>query len=183
MNNNRRAKSFRMAAGCLVICLAAGSLTLSVARDRDGFHDNGIHDRGVPAGYAHPHAWGGFYIGPAWFDGPTIVIEGVPYYYYSGIYYTPDGDQLVAVAPPVTSVVAAAPAPSAPAAVASATSNTPATINAKPAQQPGDAITVNVPNTKGGYTAVMLVKSDKGYIGPQGELYPDHPTVDQLKVL
>jgi hypothetical protein len=41
---------------------------------------------------------------------------------------------------------------------------------------------VNVPNAKGGYIAVKLVKSDKGYIGPEAESYPNHPTVDDLNV-
>jgi hypothetical protein len=47
----------------------------------------------------------------------------------------------------------------------------------------GDEFTVNVPNASGGYTAVKLVKGDKGYIGPQGEFYPSNPTIAELKVL
>jgi hypothetical protein len=42
---------------------------------------------------------------------------------------------------------------------------------------------VNVPNSKNGFTPVKLVKQGNGYIGPQGEFYPGHPTVDQLKAL
>ena len=41
--------------------------------------------------------------------------------------------------------------------------------------------TVNVPNKNGSYTPVILVKSGEGYLGPQGEYYPDFPKVEQLK--
>jgi len=44
-----------------------------------------------------------------------------------------------------------------------------------------DSFTVNVPNNKGGYTAVFLKKSGNGYIGPQGEYYPEFPKVYQLQ--
>lgn len=42
---------------------------------------------------------------------------------------------------------------------------------------------VNIPNSDGTFTAVKLVKQDNGYVGPQGEYYNSHPTVEQLKVL
>ena len=51
------------------------------------------------------------------------------------------------------------------------------------AQGPEDTVTVNVPNARGGYTPVKLVKTDKGYTGPKGELYAGHPTVRQLTAL
>ncbi len=47
----------------------------------------------------------------------------------------------------------------------------------------GETIEINVPNSNGSYTAVKVRKSNNGYIGPQGEFYPAHPTVEQLKVL
>ena len=50
-------------------------------------------------------------------------------------------------------------------------------------QRSGDIVTVNVPNARGGYTPVKLVKTANGYLGPQGEFYPNHPTVAQLKGL
>ena len=46
-----------------------------------------------------------------------------------------------------------------------------------------DSITINIPNDKGGYTAVTLKKSGNGYIGPQGEFYPEFPKVYKLKVI
>ncbi len=45
------------------------------------------------------------------------------------------------------------------------------------------SVTINVPNSNGSYTPVTLVKQGDGYVGPQGEYYPNHPTVEQLKVL
>lgn len=46
-----------------------------------------------------------------------------------------------------------------------------------------DALTINIPNADGGYTPVTLNRSKNGYTGPQGEFYPDHPTVEQLRIL
>jgi len=46
-----------------------------------------------------------------------------------------------------------------------------------------DDITLNIPNATGGYSAVLIKKSGKGFIGPQGEFYPEFPKVSVLKVL
>ncbi|HPS20492.1 MAG TPA: hypothetical protein PKY78_05850 [Candidatus Omnitrophota bacterium] len=45
------------------------------------------------------------------------------------------------------------------------------------------SFTVNVPNSKGSYTAVEIKKSGKGYVGPQGEYYAEFPSVEQLKAM
>jgi hypothetical protein len=47
----------------------------------------------------------------------------------------------------------------------------------------GDAVTINVPNDSGGYTAVVLKRSGNGYVGPQGEYYTQVPSTEQLKVM
>ena len=44
-------------------------------------------------------------------------------------------------------------------------------------------ITLNIPNATGGYSAVLIKKSGKGFVGPQGEFYPEFPKVSILKVL
>jgi hypothetical protein len=44
-------------------------------------------------------------------------------------------------------------------------------------------ITVNIPNDHGGYTPVVIKRSGQGFIGPQGEFYPEFPKVTQLKVM
>jgi hypothetical protein len=50
-------------------------------------------------------------------------------------------------------------------------------------KQDSSSIIINIPNSRGGYNPVKLVKTEKGYVGPQGELYAENPTVEQLKVL
>ncbi|MBU1727531.1 MAG: hypothetical protein KJ880_07865 [Candidatus Omnitrophica bacterium] len=47
----------------------------------------------------------------------------------------------------------------------------------------GETVIINVPNSNGSFTPVALVKQNGGYMGPQGEYYPVHPTVEQLKAL
>ena len=44
-----------------------------------------------------------------------------------------------------------------------------------------DSFTVNIPNYKGSYTPVTLTRSGTGFIGPQGEYYPEFPKIKQLK--
>jgi len=86
----------------------------------------------------------------------TLVFAGITYYHYNDIYYR---------ACPGGYMVVPAPVPS---------------LNVSPG---AERITINVPNVRGGYTPVVLAKYGDGYIGPQGEYYPGHPTVEQLKVL
>lgn len=61
-------------------------------------------------------------------------------------------------------------------------------VVAQPAPVPsttysGDTATVNVPNSNGGYTAVVLKRSGNGYVGPQGEYYDQVPTTAQLQAM
>ena len=99
-------------------------------------------------------------------DSRIIVRGGVRYYCYDNVYYEecPTG-YIVVPTPPVNSVIASLPQP---------VTSTAAT---------GEAVEVNVPNSNGSYTTVKLTKSNNGYIGPQGEFYAGHPTVEQLKAL
>lgn len=46
-----------------------------------------------------------------------------------------------------------------------------------------DSYTVNIPSSSGGYTAVVIRRSGDGFIGPQGEYYPQFPRVGQLQVM
>ena len=182
----------RMMTACSLVLLLAGASSMAAGRGSDGhrggnggFHNRGsgfrvaFWDHGWFLGFNHRHYWGGFSIGMKWFGGPTVVVAGIPYYYYGGCYYVPAGDNLVVAEPPFpqpsageTQLAEAAAAP-----------------QAQPAQQStavedvGDSVIINVPNSSGGFTPVTLVKTDAGYLGPQGEYYPDHPTVAELKVL
>ena len=45
-----------------------------------------------------------------------------------------------------------------------------------------ESFTVNIPNSKGGYTPVTIKKSGDGFIGPQGEYYQEFPKVEELKI-
>jgi hypothetical protein len=56
-------------------------------------------------------------------------------------------------------------------------------IAAQPKPASHDTTTMNIPNSKGGFTPVRLAKHNNGYIGPQGEFYNGFPTVNQLEVL
>ena len=80
-------------------------------------------------------------------------------YYYPTVYY-----------PPVTRVVVSQPVYQ----VAPPVSTVSGDI---------DAFTVNIPNDQGAYTAVIIKKSGNGFVGPQGEFYPEFPKVAQLKVI
>jgi hypothetical protein len=87
----------------------------------------------------------------------TVVVEGTPYYRDDNYYYRqePNGGYVVVPRPVLVS----------------------------PAAQTPETVTINIPNSRGGYTAVVLRRAGYGFIGPQGEYYSDSPTVEQLRVL
>jgi hypothetical protein len=95
-----------------------------------------------------------------------IIINGVTYYSYDGVYYQPISNGYQVIEPPANLVLG----------------STTVMVNS-PAGQPEGAFTVNIPNHQGGYTAVVLKRSRDGFIGPQGEFYPEFPPVDQLRVM
>lgn len=97
----------------------------------------------------------------------TVIIEGVPYYFYNRTYYRhcPYG-YIVVSEPAITSNVVYAPA-----------------VIASPQPPAGETVTINVPGANGGYIPVILVKLNNGYIGLQGEYYQGHPTIEQLRAL
>lgn len=124
----------------------------------------------------------------------TVIVSGTPYYYCGGYYFRPYSSGYVIVPAPVVNT-AAAPAPAA-ATVQAPAAEQPNSLNsaveepktgsgtsAQPKPASKDTATINIPNAKGGFTPVRLVKHNNGYIGPQGEFYAGHPTVDQLKAL
>lgn len=127
-------------------------------RDHYSYRDGNWHRSGW--------FWGSFFSGlaigavvaslPPYHE--VIYVRGEPYYYYDGYYYRPAHNGYVVVAPP------------------------PATVVVQPAPY-GSTIVVNIPNSRGGYTAVTLTRRGTGYVGPQGEYYEGNPTVDQLRAL
>ena len=93
-----------------------------------------------------------------------VVIDGVVYYTYNGVYYSrvPQGFQVVQPPPVVVD-----------AAMVSTTS----------APDEEEVFTVNIPLAGGGYKAIVIKRDGEGFQGPQGEFYPEFPKVEQLKVM
>lgn len=162
-----------------------------------------------------------------------LIIGGLEYYYWEGMFYRFNGRRYIVVQPPVGAVVTAIPQGSQPVIVdgvayyningvtymwtsagyqvvpqpktiiiknynnvtepvrtvtpvdnSAATNQTADQAQAKTAAEQSDEVfTVNVPNSKGGYTAVTLKRSGEGFTGPQGEYYTEFPKIEQLKVM
>ncbi|HUI91064.1 MAG TPA: hypothetical protein VLX68_02350 [Chitinivibrionales bacterium] len=145
-------------------------------------HSSGGHSSVHSGGYSsarttgshvyHGSSYSGYY-GRRYYGGSRsniTVIAGpdyYPYYYYWDTYPSVDVDETPAVADVLQ--------PPAPVALV------PNEVN--PPQAASDTLTIGIPNSKGGFTSVKLVKRKAGYTGPQGEFYSGHPTVEQLKVL
>ena len=109
----------------------------------------------------------------------VLYVGGVPYYYDGVYYYQASPGGYVVVANPA--VVAPAAVVAAPQAVAVAPA---ASLVIEPAPIAStETIIINVPNSRGGFTPVTLREHKDGYLGPQGEYYKGHPTVEQLKTL
>jgi len=146
----------------------------------DGWHGRGYVDvnLGVWPGpyYGYPY-YAPYYADP-YYPGAVVVasssyqpvlVNGVTYYVNNGVYYTytQNGYQVAATPAGVVAPVAQA-----------------TTVITAPASTVGDdAITVNIPNAKGAYTAVIIKKSGNGFVGPQGEFYPEFPKVSQLQTM
>jgi len=147
----------------------------------DGWHGHGyvgVEIGAWPGSYYYGYPYYPYY-GDPYYPGYTVVsssyqpvlVNGTTYYLNNGTYYvyTQYGYQAVATPAGVTAPVVIQPT-----AVVAASN---VVSNAE------DAFTVNVPNNKGGYTAVLLKKSGNGFIGPQGEFYSEFPKVSQLQVM
>ncbi len=176
-----------MLTSCIVPPPPPGRVIIAPHHVRVGYYVYGRHGRRyfVARPWARPHV--GVYMEylPA---GYTIVrIGGVPYYYFDGGYYRPSGAGYVVVPQPEQNAAPAEQQPPAGAPQATEQPSAPPVSGEEGRSLSGaqatDTVTVSVPNAKGGYTAVKLVKRGGGYVGPQGEFYSGHPTVDQLKAL
>jgi hypothetical protein len=105
-----------------------------------------------------------------------VVVGGVPYYYYDNVYYRPySGGYVVVPAPVVTQPIIVAPQY-----VQPVVQTAPGIV--VPSQGP-ELVTINVPNSRGGYTPITLKRVGNGFVGPQGEYYSEHPTVEELRTL
>lgn len=149
--------------------LPDGYLTIHVGFHRYYYYD-GLYYNYVGGEYILVAPPVGAYVSVIPPDFQPVLINGRTYYTDNGVYYilTKHHGYKVVVAPVVY-------AQSAPVVV------TQAVITAAVATQ--DTFPVNVPNKSGGYTSVIIRKSGNGFVGPQGEFYPQFPTVAQLKVM
>ncbi len=115
----------------------------------------------------------GAYVGAIPSDFQPVSINGRIYYTDGGVYYVltqyrgykvvpqPLIPDQVIVSPPQQVVVAAPPAP----------------VSAQ------GSFPVNIPNSNGSYTTIVITRSGNGYVGPQGEFYATFPSVAQLKAM
>jgi hypothetical protein len=130
-----------------------------------------------------------------------IIIGGVPYWTYGGIYYQLGDDGYVVVGAPLVPVLPRhhrvvvihgvvyyvaddiyyRPAPGGYVVVERPVE--PDVKEVVPAPEPaGSTITLYVPKKDGdGFTPVILKKIDGGFLGPQGEFYPVVPPVALLR--
>lgn len=167
---------------------------LSYADQRWGHHGNHqyfrYHDR--------PHY--GFRVSAFYPDEYYPVwVGGARYYYDDGLYYNNVGGNYVVVSPPMGAVVSSIPSDFQAVNINGVTYftdngvyyiHTPSGYQVVSQPQAaavtvntGNVISVNVPNNGGGYTRVILKRSGNGFIGPQGEFYPEFPRVSKLQML
>jgi len=123
---------------------------------------------GYPYGYYPYYGDSYYYLRPVVIDASSyqpVVVNGVTYYENNGVFYlyTQYGYQAVAT----------------PAGISAPTTVVPSS----PGANSDDSYSINIPNNKGGFTAVVIKKSGHGFIGPQGEYYSEFPKVSQLQVM
>ncbi len=158
--------------GLRVSFLPYGYNTVWVGGSRYYYYD-GLYYTAVGGGeYVLVNPPVGAYVSAIPPDFQPVFINGVTYYTNNGVYYilTRHHGYRVVAQPVVyvqqpTVVVAQPP------------------VQAGPVVYAQDSFSVNVPNDRGGYVAVVLKRSGNGYVGPQGEFYAQFPKVAQLKAM
>lgn len=139
------------------------------------------HYRGYGWGAPWPYWSAGAYFSYLPDDYTTVYVDGSPYYYCNGYYFSPYSNGYVIVNEPVSAAVVTSQDQESEATV-QASSNEQA-IAPQPKSVSNDTTTINIPNSKGGFIPVRLIKHKNGYLGSQGEFYTGHPTVAALKAL
>jgi hypothetical protein len=135
-------------------------------------HSSGGHSSSYGSGHGSGHSDGHGYGHGYGYSSVGINLGVWPAgYYYDGPYY-PTDDTVLISSPIYPPVVITQSMPQAP------------VITGTPiVEDTQDTYIVNIPNDKGGYTAVILKRSGKGFIGPQGEYYPEFPKVRLLRLM
>lgn len=176
--------------------------------DWRGHHDRD-HDRGRHYYHYYDHPRFGLRVSFIPDTCFSVRLRGARYYYYDGLYYDRAGADYVLISPPVGAVVRVIPTDYRPVVINGVTYYTdsgtyyvytrrgyqvvpapaPMVLQSPPPApvqavvDTDDAFTVNVPNSSGGYTPVLLKRSGKGFIGPQGEFYAEFPPISQLRAM
>lgn len=148
----------------VVFTLLISQPTLSYAWGH-GYQGHGYQGHFSGGGF-HGHGYYHSYIGLGF-----NYVPG-PYYYDPGYYYPGYYDPGILVSQPVvqTSNIIVQP-------------STTVVTTAANYETTDDSFIINIPNSAGGFTSVLIKKSGNGFIGPQGEYYPEFPRVSQLKVM
>lgn len=158
---------------------ALGIVALSIA-GIEYLYTAGMFYRATQSGYVVVPAPMGAVV-PTLPPGHAVVyMSGTPYYYYGNTYYAVAPNGYVVTTPPTLVMPNTVATPMAPAQVAASVS-----VSQQPAastsNESGSAVEIYIPNGNGSFTVVTLQKTEKGFMGPQGEFYADHPTEQQLK--
>ena len=111
----------------------------------------------------------------------TVYAGGAPYYYYDGIYYRPCPSGYMVVPAPVMAAPVVVTAPTVAQPFVTVPVESANVVQPVAPTTQGESIIVNIPNYKGSYTPVTLTRSGTGFVGPQGEYYPEFPKIKQLK--
>lgn len=129
----------------------------------------------------------------------TVMVNGVPYVYNGCTYYTPaPGGGYMVAAPPIMASAAPMtppammpmpaqpspfavqePAPVPPPSAVQAVQ--PSNATNTPSSPDANKFEIHIPNNNGSFTMVTIMRTENGFIGPQGEFYQNHPTVEELK--
>lgn len=151
--------------GQAVFALPHGYISIGVGGQRYHYCD-GIFYRHIDREYVVVAPPVGAIIDTRPSDCRTVIINGETYYENNGVYYRLTSNGYEVVGQPRVTVIE-------PARIAAQTQ----------IQNTDEVFIVNILNSQGGYTAVTLKKSGNGFIGPQGEFYPEFPKVEQLRVM
>jgi len=166
----------------LVVVLPALSTRL-IVRGHEFFYRRGTYYEHCSDGYVVIPAPIGAVVSSLPESHRTLVIDGVIYHEYDGVYYKggPAGYTVVQIDPAAPGVKLASAVTVSP--VRSISIGQPAIARASAGEAAAnETLVVNVPNRNGSYTPVELEPAVHGmYIGPQGEVYPNKPDVAQLQ--
>jgi len=107
-----------------------------------------------------------------------VIVDGVPYYTVNGVTYISTTYGYQVVPPPKLVVIRTEPGTPQTTVI-----TTPAPTVPAPMVTSDEAFSVNIPNSRGTYTAIAIRRSGNGFVGPQGEYYTEFPKVEQLKLM